>query len=408
MYDLIVIGGGPAGMLGAATAGRNGLKVVLLEKNNVLGKKLHITGNGRCNVTSNDAIEDFQKSIVNNGKFMYSSFTSFDNVQLIKLMQSLGVSVKVERGNRVFPASEKSSDVVGALQRHLRENDVETRLNAEVKEIMVKDNRVSGVILKNGDRIKCDRVLLATGGMSYRQTGSTGDGYKMAKKLGHDIVAPRPALVPLITEENWVKNLRGITLENVVVRTLAGSRNVEQYGDLLFTHFGLSGPAVINLSSYLGRNPVFPVDIIIDLFPHISKEQLEDRLRICLDQNTGKYLKNALDDLLPRKMITVILVKAGLNSQGQVDQVSRKDIVVLAQALKNLTVIVNGLRPINEAIITSGGIDTKEINPSSLESKIIKGLYFAGEIIDVDALTGGYNLQIAFSTGYLSGASAAL
>ncbi len=404
MYDLVVIGGGPAGMLGAATAGSSGLRVVLLEKNDVLGKKLHITGNGRCNITNSCPIENFQKSIVHNGKFMYSSFISFDNIRLINLMRSLGVVVKVENDDRVFPASDRSADVVGALIRHLRENHVDIKLNAEVREIMVIDGRVSGVVLKNGVRIKCGRVLLAAGGMSYRHTGSTGDGYRMAGKLGHSIVEPRPALVPLVAGEDWVKDLRGVTLENVKVRASAGGRAAEQDGELLFTHFGLSGPAIINLSSYLSG--IFPVEIQIDLLPRFTGEQLEERLRSCLEQNTGKHLKNALGDLLPRKIIPVIFEKAGLNPQKQVDQVTRKDIDVLIHTMKNLTVIVNGLRPLNEAIITGGGVDTKEINPSTLESKIIKGLYFAGEIIDVDALTGGYNLQIAFSTGYLSGTSA--
>lgn len=408
MYDLIVIGGGPAGMMGASTAGRNGLKVVLLEKNGVLGKKLHITGNGRCNITNSAAMDDYQKSIVNNGKFMYSSFNSFDNMRLINLMRSLGVGVKVEKGNRVFPVGDRSADVVDALRRLLRENGVEITLNAEVEEIMVKDSRVRGVVLKNGGRIKCERALLATGGMSFRQTGSTGDGYRMAKRLGHSIVEPKPALAPLLAGESWVKDLRGITLKNVKVRVLAGSRPAEQQGDLLFTHFGVSGPAIINISSYLSRNSIFPLEIKMDLFPNFSKEQMEDRLRVCLEQNTGKYFKNVLGDLLPQKMIPAIFEKAGLNQQKQVDQATRKDIDLLARTIKNLAIIVHGFRPINEAIITSGGIDTKEINPSTLESKIIKGLYFAGEIIDVDALTGGFNLQIAFSSGYLSGASAAL
>jgi len=407
MYDLIVIGGGPAGMMAAATAGNHGLKVTLLEKNDILGKKLYITGNGRCNVTNSDAIGDFQKSVVNNGKFTYSSFASFSNEQLIKLMQSLGVNVKVESSNRVFPASDRAADVVGALQNYLRQNNVEVRMNAPVSEIKVIDSRVSGVVIKNGDIINGSRVLLAAGGMSYRQTGSTGDGYRMVEMLGHNIVEPRPALVPLITREKWTKNLQGITLENVKLQTLVGGRAIAQYGDLLFTHFGLSGPVILNLSSYLNRYAKFPAMISIDLLPLYSMEQVEERLHSCLEQNAGKYLKNALGDLLPRKIIPAVFEITGLNPQKQVGQVTRGDITLLLQTLKGLTINVSGTRPLSEAIITSGGIDTREINPSTLESKIIKGLYFAGEIIDVDALTGGYNLQIAFSTGYLSGFSAA-
>jgi predicted Rossmann fold flavoprotein len=408
MYELIVIGGGPAGMLGALTAGKNGIKVLLLEKNDLLGKKLYITGSGRCNVTNGDAIENFPKSIVANGKFMYSAFTAFSNVRLINLMESLGVGVKVEKNNRVFPASDMSADVVVALQKHLLKNHVEIRLSAAVREIMVKDGRVSGVVLKDGSIIKSSRVLLAVGGVSYRQTGSTGDGYRMAKKLGHNIIEPRPALVPLITGEKWVKGLQGITLENVSVRALAGRMTAEQHGDVLFTHFGLSGPAILNLSSYLSRYLKFPVKISIDLLPQTSMEQVEDHLLSCLKQKGSKQLKNALGGLLPQKMIPVIFEIAGLDPRKQAGQVTRENIALLAQTLKGLTITVNGTRPINEAIITSGGIDTREINPSTLESKIIRGLYFAGEIIDVDALTGGYNLQIAFSTGYLSGLSASL
>jgi predicted Rossmann fold flavoprotein len=408
MYKLIVVGGGPAGMLGAATAGKNGLKVALLEKNDTLGKKLYITGSGRCNVTNSGVIDDFPKSIVTNGKFMYSAFTAFSNLQLINLMDSLGVKVKVERNNRVFPASDRSADIVGALYKHLLKNQVEIRLNTGVREILVKDCQVCGVVLRDGSLMKGSRVILAVGGASYRQTGSTGDGYRMAKKLGHNIIEPRPALVPLMTAEKWIKDLQGITLENVRVQALTGRRIAEQQGEMLFTHFGLSGPAILNLSSYLSRHSKFPVKITIDLLPLPSLEQVEDTLRRCLKQNGGKHLKNALGGLLPQKMSPVIFEIADLDPRKLVSQVTRGDINLLARILKGLTVTVTGTRPLNEAIITSGGIDTKEINPSTLESKIIRGLYFAGEVIDVDALSGGYNLQIAFSTGYLSGLSASM
>jgi predicted Rossmann fold flavoprotein len=408
MYKLIVIGGGPAGMLGAATAGKNGLKVALLEKNEALGKKLYITGSGRCNVTNSGVIEDFPRSVVTNGKFMYSAFTAFSNLQLINLLTSLGVKVKVERNNRVFPASDRSADIVRALHEHLLKNQVEIRLNTGVREILVKDCQVCGVFLKDGSLMKGNRVILAVGGASYRQTGSTGDGYRMAKKLGHNIIEPRPALVPLMTAEKWIKDLQGITLENIRVQALTGRRIAEQQGEMLFTHFGLSGPAILNLSSYLSRHSKFPVKITIDLLPLQSLEQVEDTLRRCLKQNGGKHLKNALGGLLPQKMSPVIFEIADLEPRKLVSQVTRGDINLLARILKGLTVTVTGTRPLNEAIITSGGIDTKEINPSTLESKIIRGLYFAGEVIDVDALTGGYNLQIAFSTGYLSGLSASM
>lgn len=408
MYDLIVIGGGPAGMLGAATAGGNGLKVVLIEKNNRLGKKLSLTGNGRCNVTNYGSMDDFQRNIVTNGKFLYSSLVSFDNHRLITLLHSLGVKVKVEQNNRVFPASDKSGDIVDAMHKYLRANNVELRFNTEVVEVTVRDNRVSGVLLGDNSRLEARKVLLATGGLSYRQTGSTGDGYKMAKNLGHTIVEPRPALVPLVTGDKWVGFLQGVALEKVKLQALIDKPETVQTGELLFTHFGVSGPAVLNLSSFLRKYSGFPAKVRIDLLPFFSSEHLEDHLRLSFKQNPGKLLKNTLGDLLPRRMIPVILGIAEIDLTKQVDQVGRRDMTRLTRTLKNLIININGTRPLNEAIVTGGGISTAEINPSTLESKKIGGLYFAGEVIDVDALTGGYNLQIAFSTGYLSGASAAL
>lgn len=403
-YDLIVVGGGPAGMLGAATAGAKGLKVVLLEKNDKLGKKLSITGNGRCNVTNYGDFDDFQNNIATNGKFLCSSLNTFDNHRLTALLNSLGVKTKVERDNRVFPVSDKSGDVINALRKHLQANNVEVRLNAEVKQVLVRDNRSNGVLLFNNSRLAGKNVLIATGGMSYRQTGSTGDGYKMAQNLGHSIVKPRPALVPLEVREAWVKDLQGLTVENVKIQAVIENRvKAEQTGELLFTHFGVSGPAVLKISSYLNKYPGLPMVLKIDLMHIYSNEQLDNRLQRDLKKNPGKVLKNALGELLPQRMIPVILDLAGLDSHKQVDRVTRGEREHLAHTLKNTILTIRGARPLNEAIVTSGGIDTKEINPSTLESKIIKGLYFAGEVIDVDALTGGYNLQIAFSTGYLSG-----
>lgn len=407
-YDLIVVGGGPAGMLGAATAGAKGLKVVLLEKNDKLGKKLSITGNGRCNVTNCGDFDDFQNNIATNGKFLYSSLKIFDNRQLIALLNSLGVKTKVERHNRVFPVSDKSGDIIRALRKHLQANNVEIRLNSEVKQVLVRDNRVNGVRLFDNSLIAGKNVLIATGGMSYRQTGSTGDGYKMAQNLGHSIVNPRPALVPLETRETWVKDLQGVTLDNVKVQAVMENRvKAEQVGELLFTHFGVSGPAVLKISSYLNKYLGSPIRLKVDLKPMFSKDQLDERLQGDFKKNSGKILKNALGDLLPQRMIPVILDLTGVDIHKQVDRITRGEREQLAHTMKNINVTIKGARPLNEAIVTSGGIDTKEINPSTLESKMIRGFYFAGEVIDVDALTGGYNLQIAFSTGYLSGISIA-
>ncbi|SFR13558.1 NAD(P)/FAD-dependent oxidoreductase [Desulfoscipio geothermicus] len=408
-YDLIVVGGGPAGMLGAATAGVNGLKVILLEKNNKLGRKLLITGGGRCNVTNYCGFDDFQSNIVTNGKFLYSSLSAFNNYRLIELLHALGVQTRVEEGNRVFPVSGKSGDVVQALSKYLQANKVEIKLNTEVKQILVRDGRVCGVLLRDNSRVPGRGVLIATGGMSYRQTGSTGDGYRMARALGHSIVEPRPALVPLEIAEQWVKELQGVALKNVKVQVLVKNRVwVERLGELLFTHFGVSGPVILSISSFLNiKGAANEVTLNIDLEPALSKEQINHRLLEDFKLRSGKHLKNVLDDWLPRKMLPVILRLSGVDMHKQVDQVTRAERERLAQTLKNVGLTVKGTRPLNEAIVTGGGVNTREINPSTLESKIVKGLYFAGEVLDVDALTGGYNLQIAFSTGYLSGLSAA-
>lgn len=408
VYDLIVVGGGPAGMLGAATAGKTGLKVLLLEKNDRPGRKLSLTGNGRCNVTNYGDDEDFINHVVTNPRFLYSSMRAFNNRDLIALLDSLGVKTKVEPGNRVFPVSGGAAAVVGALRKHLSDCGVELRLNAGAKQVLARDNRVCGVLLDDGKRIESGMVLLATGGMSYPQTGSTGDGYAMARRLGHTIVQPRPALVPLVTREHWVKDLQGVALRNVKVRAMVDNRvRVEQAGDVLFTHFGVSGPVILTTSSYLNKLPAREVKLTLDLLPVWPVEQLDRRLREYFHAGSGKLLKNALDDLLPRRLIPVLLDLCGVDACKQVDQVTRQEREQLVRGIKNMVLTVEGTRPLKEAIVTSGGVDTREINPSTLESKIIKGLYFAGEIIDVDALTGGYNLQIAFSTGYLSGLGAA-
>lgn len=408
-YDLIVVGGGPAGMLGAATAAENGLKVLLLEKNNKLGRKMYITGKGRCNVTNYGDREDFFNNVVTNKKFLYSAYHAFDNYRLIELLHSLGVKTKVERGNRVFPASDKSSDVIKALTKYLEQTGVDVKLNCEVKEVLSGNRCVTGVRLTDGTVFNGKKVLIATGGMSYRQTGSTGDGYEMAKRLGHTIKEIKPALVPLVVKEDWVKELQGLTLKNVTVKAIAdGKVRAEQFGEMLFTHFGVSGPIILTLSSLLKKYLAGPITLRIDLKPALSDEQLDARLLRDFEKYANKHLKNALDDLLPKKMIAVVLRLSGLDIHKEVNQITKKERRKLLHTLKNIDLTVTGTLDLNYAIVTSGGINVKEINPSTLESKIVKGLYFAGEVIDVDALTGGYNMQIAFSTGYLSGFSAAM
>lgn len=411
-YDLIVIGGGPAGMLSAATASDNGLRVILLEKNSKLGKKLYLTGKGRCNVTNYGDINDFFTHVITNPRFLYSAFKAFDNHELIALLNSLGIPTKVEQGNRVFPASDKSSDVIKALQKNLQKNKVAIKLLTEVEKITFQNQQITGVLLNNGKPITATKVVIATGGISYPQTGSTGDGYNMARQTGHTLKEPKPALIPLVIEEKWVKDLQGLALKNVSIKALLNAKvKVEQFGEMLFTHFGVSGPIILSLSSlikdYIATPANKPVQLIIDLKPALTLEQLDARLLRDFNKYNGKQIKNALDDLLPQKMIPIVINLANIDIHKQVNQINKHERSRLVHTLKNIPLTVTGTRPINEAIVTCGGIDVKEINPSTMESKIIQGLYFAGEIIDVDALTGGYNLQIAFSTGFLSGISAA-
>ena len=409
-FDLIVVGGGPAGMLGAAAAGAKGLRVVLLEKNDRLGKKLSLTGNGRCNVTNYGDFEDYQSHIVTNRKFLYSALRAFDNRRLTGLLRELGVRIRVEDRGRVFPASNSAGDVIKALQKHLEQNRVEVRFCSEVVRVLAGDGRVRGVLLGDNVGVSGRNVLIATGGASYRYTGSTGDGHRMARELGHRVAGPVPALIPLVTGEPWVGGLQGLSLQDVMARVEDGKRIVaEGRGDLLFTHFGVSGPVILDLSSFLTRQPHFPLNLKVDLLHGLTGPQVEERLQRLFAENPGKSLKNALgaSRLAPQRMVPVLLELSGAGGGKQVDQVNRKERGLLARVMKNLALTVLGTRPLNEAIVTGGGIDVREINPSTLESKIMAGLYFAGEILDTDALTGGYNLQIAFSTGYLSGVSAA-
>lgn len=416
---VIVIGGGPAGMLAAISAAQNGNEVTILEKMDMLGKKLLITGKGRCNITSNIPIEDFIKNIPGNGMFMYSSFNNFDNRDIIKLLEEEGVKTKVERGNRVFPVSDRSKDVQMALINKLKKLNVKVILNAKVEDILVENDQTCGVVANikgKINKIKADKVIVATGGKSYPGTGSTGDGYLLLKKLGHTIKEIKPSLVPLTAEESGLelcKNMQGLGLKNVGIKIKDTQRNkviYEDFGEMLFTHFGVSGPTILSGSAHLLRyknvKQLFEnkkVILSIDLKPALTDEKLDERILRDFNEEKNKAFKNSLDKLLPKKMIETVIRLSEIKEDKRVNEITKKERLKLVHILKNFEIGISGFRPIEEAIVTSGGVNIKEINPKTMESKIIKNLYVAGEIIDVDAYTGGFNLQIAYSTGYTAG-----
>lgn len=402
---VVVIGGGPAGMLAAGTAGSRGLKVFLIEKNNILGRKLLITGKGRCNITN--SVEDIGELIANipvNGRFLYSAFHAFSNRDLLDFFRRLGLETKIERGGRVFPASDRSADVVRALRKFLEQNNVGV-VRGEAHRILLQDGAVAGVLLKDGRVILCRSVVVATGGLSYPQTGSTGDGYRFARECGHTVTALKPSLVPLEVKEKWVAELQGLTLKNVAIfiRDKDDKEVYRDFGEMLFTHFGVSGPLILSASSFVENVQENRYKLVIDLKPALSEEQLDKRLQRDFLKYANRYFVNSLIDLLPRKMIPVIVKLSGIPRDKPVNQISKRERRGLVYLLKNLTMEIAALRPIEEAIVTSGGVAVEEINPATMESKLVKGLFFAGEVIDVDGYTGGFNLQIAFSTGYVAG-----
>ena len=411
---VIVIGGGPAGMMAAITSAEQGNEVVLIEKNKVLGKKLSITGKRRCNITSSLNIDEFIKNTPGNGKFLFSAFNSFTNKDIIDFIENQGIKTKVERGNRVFPVTDKAQDVVNCFTKKLKELNVSICLNTLVKDILIdNDNKAIGV-MTNNEKIKADKIILATGGKSYPLTGSTGDGYKFAKKLGHTITELKPSLVPLVTyEEELHISLQGLSLKNVEIKLIDISKNKEIYndfGEMLFTHFGVSGPIILSASSHLVRYKNIyellknkQIKLIIDFKPALSREKLDQRILRDFEEEKNKSFKNSLDKLLPQKLIPEIINKSNIAPNKQVNSITKDERENLLKALKQFEVTIKDFRPIEDAIITAGGISVKEINPKTMESKIIKDLYFAGEIIDVDAYTGGFNLQIAYSTGYVAG-----
>lgn len=406
MNKIVVVGAGPAGMMAAIKAAENGARVTLLEKMKRPGKKMLITGKGRCNITNSAEIPELIKSIPGNGKFLNSCIRAFDNEDVQYFFNGLEVPTKIERGGRVFPVSDKAADVVDAMVVRLHELGVKLYTDVRVSEILTENSRAVGVKTADNQVFEAEAVILATGGASYPGTGSTGDGYRMADKIGHRVITPLPALVPLELEEDWVTDLQGLSLKNVRVALLADQQRVTDiFGEMLFTHFGVSGPIILSLSrqaAQLLAQGSF-VELMIDLKPALSVEQLEARVLRDFEKYQRKEMKNALKDLLPGRLIAPVLDGAYIEPDRMVNSITREERHRLVEVLKGLLVTVTKTRPIAEAIVTAGGVDVKEVNPRTMESKLIKKLYFAGEVVDVDAYTGGYNLQAAFSMGAAAG-----
>ena len=409
MSNVIVVGGGAAGMMSAIFAARNGQNVTLLEKNEKLGKKIFITGKGRCNITNASEIEDLFSAVISNPKFLYSGFYSFTNDQVIHFFEELGVATKIERGNRVFPVSDHSSDVIAALAREMQHLKVKVQLHCEVKELLINNEReIKGVRLANGKKMTADAVVVATGGISYPSTGSTGDGYRFARNCGHKVTELFPSLVPMEVKEWYAKELQGLSLKNIEIHITDGKKKLyDEFGEMLFTHYGVTGPVILSASSIVGKTLEKKELVLhIDLKPALTEEQLDKRLLREFEANHNKQFKNAIDSLLPAKLRPVIIELSGIEEEKKVHEITKEERLNLLRLIKDFHMTLTGLRGYNEAIITKGGISVKEIDPGTMESKLIKNLYFAGEVLDLDAVTGGYNLQIAWSTGYLAGISA--
>ena len=409
MKKILVIGGGAAGMFAAIAAGRKGYSVSLFEKNEKLGKKLFITGKGRCNLTNACDMEVLFESVVTNSRFLYSSFYGFTNQDAIAFFEELGLPTKVERGERVFPRSDHSSDVIRVLEQELKRLGVRVFLNREVREIREKDGRFQEIVLADGKKVEGDACIVATGGISYRTTGSTGDGYRFARELGHTVKECRPSLVPMETGEGWTRELQGLSLRNVSAAIYDGKKKLyEEFGEMLFTHYGVSGPLMLTASSYVGDKLIsHPLKLVIDLKPALSQEQLDHRILRDFEENKNRQFKNSLGKLFPAKLIPVMVRLSGIRPDTPVNSVTRQEREHLSKLLKGLPLTITGTRGFQEAIITKGGVDIKGIRPKDMGSKYVEGLYFAGEVLDVDALTGGFNLQIAWATGRAAGKGAA-
>lgn len=413
MSRVVVVGGGAAGMMAAVSAACKGHETLLLEQNEKLGKKLFITGKGRCNVTNACEADKFFENIVSNPKFLYSAFYGFDNRQMMALLEEAGCRLKIERGERVFPVSDHSSDIIAVLQRILKKRNVEICLQMKVSELLIEENtsegskQVCGVLLENGRKERSDAVILATGGLSYPLTGSTGDGLRLAEIVGHKIKDCVPSLVPFNVSEEWCTRLQGLSLKNVNLIMKDGNKEVYRgFGEMLFTHFGISGPLVLSASSfYAGCKSKDNIICELDLKPALSEEQLEKRVLRDFEENQNRQFKNALNGLMPSKLVPVMIELSEISPEKKVNEVTRAERKNLVHLMKHLALHISGTRGFDEAIITQGGVSVKEVNPSTMESRLVKGLYFAGEILDLDALTGGFNLQIAWSTGHLAGES---
>ena len=406
MKRIVVIGGGAAGLMAAVIAGREGAKVTLLEKMNYVGKKMGITGKGRCNITNACDMFEFIKNTPGNGKFLYGAYERFTNEDLLQLLHDAGLETKVERGGRVFPASDSALDVRNIFMKLMKHYGVDVHLEEPVKKLLVDDSVVIGVVTDK-ETYHADAVVIATGGKSYPATGSTGDGYILAAQVGHKITDIRPSLVPIVTEESWVKDLMGLSLRNVELSVVAKNKvQAKMFGEMMFTHFGITGPIVLSLSHTVGKlmrkKNIGTIGLDINLKPALSPETLDKRLQKDFDLYSKKQLINGMKDLLPSRLIPLIIELAGIDPQKPINQISKEERQQIGYMLQHMPLTVKGLRPVEEAIVTAGGISLKEFNPKTMESKLVKGLYGAGEVLDIDAFTGGYNLQAAFSTGYVA------
>ena len=410
MSHVIVVGGGAAGMFAAIAAAKNGHQVTLYEKNEKLGKIIFITGKGRCNITNAADMEELFDAVVTNSKFLYSSFYGYTNQNVIDFFEDAGVPVKIERGNRVFPISDHSSDVIRALEREMKKVGVKVYLNTEVKSVEAEKGKFNKVVLKDTTTQTADACIVATGGLSYRSTGSTGDGFRFAENVGHKVTQCFPSLVPMETKEPWICELQGLSLRNVEAKILDGKKELyKDFGEMLFTHFGVSGPLIISASSYVGKKFMDKngqkkeLTLEIDLKPALTEEQLDQRVLRDFEENHNRQFKNAITKLFPTKLIPVMLELGGIDPEKKVNSIEKEERKQFVHLIKHFRMTLTGLRDYPEAIITKGGVNVKEIDPGTMESKLVKGLYFAGEVLDLDALTGGFNLQIAWSTGYAAG-----
>lgn len=420
MADVIIIGGGAAGMMAAITAARADKEVILIEQNEKLGKKLFITGKGRCNFTNACEIEDLFLAVTSNSKFMYSAFYSFSNQNVLDFFEELGLEYKIERGNRVFPVSDHSSDVIKALEKEMKRLNVKILLNTKVTSLLIENEKCIGAdtvsvtndkgvfkVGKKKQKYFGNSVIVATGGVSYPRTGACRDGYEFAKSVGHSIVEPMPSLVPFELEESCCKDIMGLALKNVTGTVVSKNKKVFQdFGELLFTHFGISGPIVLKASAYIHKYLKEDLDFEIDLKPALDEKTLDERVLKDFQLFQNKQLKNSLDKLMPKGLVPIVIQKSGLDGEKKINEITKEERLNLVRTIKKLSFKISGLRGFDEAIVTKGGIKVKEINPGTMESKQIQGLFFAGEVLDLDALTGGYNLQIAWSTGYLAGLNA--